>query len=328
MKNTIGIMGIFCAWGMTLLVAMTASAQDQPKGMLSLGIGAVQATPALVQAVEAAGTKNQMDRVLEAMDGQLIDRLHNTRKFTLVSRSDLAQVLKEQNLAASGNIDTDDGAAAQAFKLAGCQFIVVTTVDNFQDYTETAHFDGSGDAASRRIVQFSSVAKIYDTSTGKLLESADFQLNNGEVQRDPSFVQKSGNLTEELYSVMARLMSQKIADRVIDVLRPAKIIARTDNIVTINRGDGTSIAIGQVWEVFAQGQEMKDPDTGASLGFEEVKVGRIRIVSVEPLFSKAEVIDDKGVDKNQICRLPPDATSTDHPAGNSTGTASPSAVPQ
>ena len=255
MKRRTQMTAGLAAWTAIVLIGVcSAMGQDAPKGMLSIGVGNIVATDALAKAVQAAGTANQMDRVLEAMDGQLTDRLHNTRKFTVVARSDLAEILKEQNLVASGNIDKDDGAAAQAFKLAGCAYLVTTKADNFQDYVETAHFDGTDETGTRRVVQFSVVAKIYDTSTGKLLESANFQLNNGEVERNMANVQKSGDLNEELFSAMARLMSQKVADRVIDVLRPAKIIARTDQTVVINRGDGTSIAVGQVWEVLRRGR--------------------------------------------------------------------------
>jgi Curli production assembly/transport component CsgG len=288
-----------------LAFAPAALADDLPTGKAVLGIGAVRPTPSLVDAVRSAGTENSMNRVIEAMDSQLMDRLHNTRKFTLVARSDLKDVLKEQNLVASGNVDTDDGAAAQAFKLAGCQYLVVCTVDNFQDYTETAHFEGYNESASKRVLQFSLVAKIYNTTTGKLLESADLQLTNGETQRDPSYVQANGDLKEELYSLMARLMSQKVSDRVVDVLYPAKVIAKTDNIVTFNRGDGTNVEVGQLWDAYALGQEMFDPDTHESLGREEVKVGKVRVTDVLPRFSKAEVVEDRGVDIGQILRISP-----------------------
>jgi hypothetical protein len=239
------------------------------------------------------------------MDSQLIDRLHNTRKFTVVSRSDLADILKEQKLAGSGNIDTSDDQAAQAFKLAGCKFLVVTTVDDFQDYQATAHFQALGETASKRVVQFSAVAKIYDTTTGKLLESTNFQLNNGQVGSGHDIQQQNNgvDLSDALLQAMSRMMAQRIADRVTDVLRPARVLARTDNIVTINRGDGTSIQIGDTWNVFAQGKELIDPDTGASLGREEVKVGVVRITEVDPLFSKGEVVEDHGVDSGQVLRL-------------------------
>jgi curli biogenesis system outer membrane secretion channel CsgG len=293
---------IGCVIVLAMIGTGTAMAQDQPTGKASVGIGAVKATPSMLEAAQRANTLTQMKRVIEAMDGQLMDRLQNTRKFTLVSRSDLPEILKEQGLTASGNIDSDDTQAAAAFKLAGCKYLVVTTVDSFQDYVEKAQFKAMGESATRRVVQFSAVAKMYDTTTGKLLESANFQLNNGEVERNAGYVKQHGDLNDELFTQMARLMSQEIADRVIDLIYPAKIIAKSDRVVTINRGDGTSIAVGQVWEAFLLGDELKDPDTGASLGREETRVGKVRITEVDPMFSKGEVMDDHGVDRGQIVR--------------------------
>jgi hypothetical protein len=60
--------------------------------------------------------------------------------------------------------------------------------------------------------------------------------------------------------------------------------------------------VGQVWRVFAVGEQMVDPDTKEVLGREEVAVGRIKITDVLPKFSKAEVIEDLGVDKGAILR--------------------------
>ena len=53
------------------------------------------------------------------MNGQLIDRINATRKFQVVARSDLDDILKEQDFASSGNVDLNDKSAAQQFKIAG-----------------------------------------------------------------------------------------------------------------------------------------------------------------------------------------------------------------
>ena len=41
------------------------------------------------------------------------------------------------------------------------------------------------------------------------------------------------------------------------------------------------------------------------LGKEEVLVGKAKIISVQPKLSTAELIEDKGVEKGAILRLPP-----------------------
>jgi hypothetical protein len=97
-------------------------------------------------------------------------------------------------------------------------------------------------------------------------------------------------------------MAERVALRVLDVLYPAKVIAKTGDQVTINRGDGGGVEAGQTWNVYALGEEMIDPDTGISLGREEVKIGSEKITDVQPLFSRARVVEDNGIDKLQVLR--------------------------
>ncbi len=275
-----------------------------------LGIGRIKVNPSVKASLKGVDA-NSLQRIAEALDSQLIDRFHNTRKFEVVSRSDLSDVLDEQALAASGNIDADDTAAARAFELAGCKYIVITTIDGFQDYIETARFEAIGEQATKRILQLSAVAKVINTTDGVVLETANFQIGNRDVATSPNFVHAHGNLNDGLTSDLARMLAEQVANRVVDVIFPARVIAMTDKTVTINRGDGTGIAVGQEWEVFAIGDELVDPDTGASLGREEVRVGLVRITAVQPMFSRGEVLEDLGVDKLHILRMKAPAPQPD-----------------
>jgi hypothetical protein len=99
---------------------------------------------------------------------------------------------------------------------------------------------------------------------------------------------------------IARSMAEKIAVHVADVIFPAKVLIKRDNIVTINRGEGAGVAVGDVFDVFAQGEELKDPDTGEVLGREEVKVGKVKISQINAKMSQAEVMEDTGIDKGCV----------------------------
>jgi curli biogenesis system outer membrane secretion channel CsgG len=147
---------VLCA---AALLPLLATAQDKA----TLAIGPVKATPSLLESVNSktlAGTvsgakkeimqfdtKQELNRVIESLDSQLIDRVNATRKFDVVSRSDLAEVLKEQDLGASGNVDAK--AAARAGKVSGAKYLLITTVDDFQDYIEKAVFEGTGQTGHR-----------------------------------------------------------------------------------------------------------------------------------------------------------------------------------
>ena len=282
----------------TLFLPLLASAQEKA----TMAISSIKATPSLAGSVKP-GNQAELGRIIESLDSQLVDRVNATRKFDVVGRSDLAEIIKEQDLGASGNVDAK--TAAKAGKLAGAKYLLVATVDDFQDYNETATFATINRTVTKRVFRFSVVAKIYDSSTGKLLESANLQTGNDEfkkIQEEKNYAVKDGELSDEMMVALARTQAEKIANRVVDVIYPAKILSKRDTVVTVNRGEGAGVAVGDVLNVYALGEEMIDPDTKESLGREEVKVGKVKISEVDPKFSKADVLEDTGITTGAVLR--------------------------
>ena len=271
----------------------------------TLGIAPVEPASALAASVVKDGKNNQMDQVVQSLDEQLVDRIHNTRKFELVARGDLKTILTEQAFANSGAVDAADKAAAQQFKLAGAKYVLAAKVDGFKDFSEVLPGGETGGTATIRVLSLSTVAKIYDPTSGRLYESANFQIRKEDRRLSQKRGYENAVLSDELLVGVARAMADKIANRVADVIFPAKIISKIDRQVTINRGDGTTIALGQDWNVYAVGKELKDPDTGEILGVQEVLVGKVRVTSVLPKVSTAEIIsEDNGIAEGAIVRLP------------------------
>jgi hypothetical protein len=279
----------------------------------TLGVSDVKIVPALLADAITAGTINSLNRIAQGMDSQLIAALDANRKFQIVSRSDLDAVQKEQSLSQSGLVD--DASQVKMFKLAGAQYVLVTTIDSFQDRQETATFDALGETAQRRKVSLSCVAKIYDAQSGKLRASTNLQLDDNDARNDPRYViATGGNWADSLLINLTRLMAEKIAQRTTDLLYPAKVIAKTDTQITLNRGDGTGIAVGQLWIIYATGKELIDPDTGEDLGPEEVAIGKARISSVTPRTATADLTEDRGVTLLNIARPDPTALPLSPPA--------------
>jgi hypothetical protein len=271
--------------------AAPATAPVAP-ALKALAVAKVKATPAILANAAGNERRNSIDRMTQALDGQLVSAVQQTRKFTVLARSD-ADALIEEN-AASG----------KAFQFGESDLTLVVTVDDFQDFTQTATFAAIGKTATKRVIRFAAVAKLYETKTNKLVETANFQEQNLDTEEELALsASTGGELSDSLLLALTRRLSEKIAQRVADVAFPARILAKTGKIVTINRGDGTGIAAGQLWEVFALGEELTDPDTGASLGREEVKVGQVRIQRVTARTAQGEVSgEDLGIDRGAIVR--------------------------
>ena len=255
-----------------------------------LAVSDIKAEAGLIKAAQKADTINSLQRVVEAYDSQLIDRLHATRKFDILARSDLKQLAR------------DGDATGSTFKIPSADYLLVTTIDDFQDYSEKMTLPSTGEVLAKRVITLTAVAKIYDAATGKLIESANIK----KVVKDAGGQfnsAKNGDLSDSLLESAVEQSSFDMANRVADVIYPAKVISKIDRSVTINRGDGTAIAVGQVWKVWALGAELKDPDTGEVLGRERLAVGKVKITQVDPKTSMADIIEDSGITTGSMLQL-------------------------
>ncbi|MHC4833749.1 MAG: CsgG/HfaB family protein, partial [Planctomycetota bacterium] len=120
-----------------------------------LAIRKIDATPAAMRQAEAAGQADVLRQILDGSNSLLTTTIQRSGRFDIVAREDLAEILKEQDLAESGNVDFSDPQAARPGRLAGAGFVATVTVDNFQDVTQRATFAGQfgEEASERRTIQ-------------------------------------------------------------------------------------------------------------------------------------------------------------------------------
>ena len=290
--------------------AASAPAQASRPTKMTIAISSVKVTPSLAKEIASRNQSNDLGRVRESLDGQLNAAFSNSGKFDVIARSDLGDLKEEQDLSRSGVVDENDPNRARSGAVAGAKFIVVTSIDNFQSVVQSSNFEGVGTAATRQQVTLSAVVKIYDSSTGKVLHTASMTSEGASAVNNPAYVnsQRGGSLTDSAVADRAKDLSSKVVAQVTDWLLPARIISVSKTNageVTINRGEGSGIKVGEVWEVFGTGEDMVDPDTGESLGKSETRIGEIVIERITPKFSIGRVKDgagDIGADKSCVVR--------------------------
>ena len=303
MKSLLRLLGIACV----MMVGVTAMSQEAPQGKMRIGLGDVKVLPSLKQTLAANGQLDQVNRLAETVEAQLMDALQNTRKFEIVARHDLDQLIKEQGLPAGAITDPSDPKSALAGKIKGVEYLVLPTIDDFVDVEQSTASQEMQMAMSRRVVRMSAVIRIYNSSTGVLLESMSVPVqveNTGATRMTPGDAVKNPKAQDDsVYVDLINQLSMRCAQRITDILFPARIVAVTGDSVTINRGAGTMINRNEVWEVFATGKDLRDPDTGEVLGKEETKMGEIVIVDVLPKASRAQIAgENRGIAPGQIAR--------------------------
>lgn len=78
--------------------------------------------------------------------------------------------------------------------------------------------------------------------------------------------------------------SDKLVARMVDAIYPMQVIKVMGDTAIVNRGEG-GIAAGDTYAVFQVGEELRDPQSGESLGAMETEVGLGRVTEVKPKFS-------------------------------------------
>ncbi len=285
-----------------LLSGLTStSAQAQaPAQKETLGILEVRATPSLVKSTEKLASANELMRALESLPDQLIGTISGTEKFRIIARSDLNLVLKEQGLADSGNLNLDDPNTARAFKVAGIKYGLVVAVDDFQDHTEEISFGNLNQKFLKRTFRLSTISKIYDTTTAALLQAPRRIMSKEDPNKylNRQGISENSRISDKLIVELSSEMAEWIAHRVIEVLYPARVVAKTGKQITINWGDGTGMQKDQIWEVFKLGDPI-DLGNGEKIQ-EETLIARATIIRVTPKFSQADLTWEKEKETVQV----------------------------
>ncbi|MBX3748882.1 MAG: hypothetical protein KF897_02185 [Opitutaceae bacterium] len=277
---------------LTAAVILLAPAQAQEKK--TLAITKIAATDALKKRMAKQGVELSLDTVLQALDSQVYDRVLNTRRFEILERSD------------ADALATESAAAGEAFNFNKADYLLTIRVDSFNDRMEERKLASLGKTIRARTIELSAVAKITEVSTQRAIASTNFKVSKRDSEnRSESTTARVGEGSDDLMIQAVGEMAAKIAMRAADAVSPARIIGKRDATVTINRNDQSGIKVGQVWEVFAIGDELVDPDTGEK-SLEEVYVGKVKITRVTPQNSQGQALEDTGIERGAIVRLAED----------------------
>jgi hypothetical protein len=272
--------------------ALSAHAQRE-----TIAVGAVKVTPAVATKLSNARKTLSSEQMSQSLMEQFINSLNATRKFQVVVRSDLKDLITDDDKSRALNPDKQKG-----FNLAETKYLTVLTVDDYEDQTQRLDQPLVNKTLTKRTIRLSLIAKIYETASGKLLESTSKSISSTDAQQTLNEASNDAEVTDSLIRTVVKDSADWAATQVADVIFPVKVIAKTDKTVTVNRGEGSGVAADQVWRVFAVGKEMVDPDTKEILGREEVEIGKVRITDVLPKFSRATVLEDRGIAEGAVLR--------------------------
>jgi curli biogenesis system outer membrane secretion channel CsgG len=228
-------------------------------------------------------------------------------RFTVVERSALALVLKEQGLASSGAVNPQ--TAAKVGQLLGVRYIIVGGIDKFAINTTRGGIGGIGGsrtkaeaAISLRFIDATTAERVIGISAEGEVNTGGARIGSASLSRDDEW-----GIASEAIEDASKKLVEKLAER--DNLSKISSAAGASGGVDmrviridgarayVNVGRTTGIKVGDKFTIHRMGEALIDPATGMNLGAIEEQVGTGVVVEVQELFSiitvtgKAEAAD-------------------------------------
>lgn len=237
-----------------------------------------------------------------ALTNKFVTALVGTRKFDVVERERMDKLIDEMRLGQSGL--QDPAHAAQMGKQLGAKYFLMGEVSVFTLTTQKKYIELASRWQRTEELKLIVDMRIVETETSKVVSAFK---GDGLIQAKQMFKSEpSLDAPPEPATVDAieRQVVDKLVLKVIEVVFPIKVVDVTaDGVVSINRGEGGGVSIGEQFDVFSEGEEIVDPDTGEVLGASESKVGRIRVEQILPKLSKCSIVAGRPA-RGNICRPP------------------------
>ncbi len=253
--------------------------------------------PFRFDARHADNNVNQQDAqrlALQIADG-IITELTLAGNFSVLNRAFEKELSGERNLWKSNAVSSVE--ASRLGEKLGADFILVGDLYKFSlDQGNSFYGANFGD----NIVNIELFYSVIESATEKVIwaEKNTFQKQfrenkNLRIKHPRSIV-----------DLAVDALATDISIAILDVIYPIKVMKITsNNRLLLNQG-GKRLNIGATLEVFTQGEDIVDPDTGMNIRIDGESVALIEVVDVKPKYSVAKILsgDMKSVKVASITR--------------------------
>ncbi|QSH42197.1 CsgG/HfaB family protein [Lentisphaerota bacterium ZTH] len=287
------------------LAAVFAQAADRPK-IAVLPFATQSTTVFKIQGNSGKSLSVTRSVILRDLSNRLINFLVNSKKFDVLDREYIDRVIQENKLTESEWAKS--GQEKRIGKLLVSDYLVAGTVNRLDYYVKRDHLQLTGEDIVRAVAKITVEYRIIKVKTGRIVFSGieENKLTSDDIRKKISPKERRDWTFKDFKNCLFENTINDIGRAILGSIFPLKIaaLANRGDMVIVNRGLGSGIEKGQVYEVFRLGANLIDPDTKEFLGKQEKSVGEIQITSVTPKFSKAKLLKASGEFKiGYVCRL-------------------------
>ncbi len=285
--------------------------------LLMLCFTVVSTSPAYAARKKISVTKFESSYTVYNRDGthydigigaadMLTTELFKNKNYEVIERQQLAEILKEQRLGATGAVDV--GTAAQLGQLIGLNYIVygkIVSAGAEKDNRDFGYFN-----LSKMTVKVTVAVRMIDANTGAVVMA--HQATGSIKKQGGSFEDKSGKqygrevrVSADVYDEALRKAIGEIAGKIND-LNPTEgtVVEIIGRDIYLDVGIDNGIEKGARFRIYREGIPIRN-SSGQIIGVRKTDVCTIRVKSVEGNMSICEIEGDKMpvVYKNDRARL-------------------------
>jgi curli biogenesis system outer membrane secretion channel CsgG len=265
----------------------SAGPSARPAGPVTLPRLAV----GLVKSGSTAKTDQDANKHVPIFTDTMISRLTQTKRFQLIDRQEVDQLLTEQLAQAQVR---NEGLPSVMGTLKGADYLVYGSLALLTVEDRETRLPNSNRIFSSKVGTVEGNMRIVDARSGDILESKKIIV---EEKLDAGMDGKRVAVT------LADAYAEQVVLMLMNAVYPIKVAhVGRDGTVYINRGDDGGLYRGEVLEAFRLGEAVVDPDTGIQFGQEEMPVGQVAVVEVEDAKSKGAVQQGGPVFKGDLLK--------------------------
>ncbi|MBL8148634.1 MAG: hypothetical protein JNN15_01775 [Blastocatellia bacterium] len=213
----------------------------------------------------------------EITTAELENALVQAGRFTVLTRSSLDTLLKEQKLAQSDLADPSQ--AAQVGKLVTANYVLIGKCLTADVKQEKVPFTG----VTRTKMNVTFQVQLIDVETSSIIDSMQY------TDKAEANVLTGKALGQDEYREMVKKFATQYVSRMsLAVPIEASVVFIKGNEVAIDAGAEASVQPGQEFEVFTEGEPIRN-SAGEILSRDLTTHARIKVVRVEPKIAWATV---------------------------------------
>lgn len=219
----------------------------------------------------ASVAKHYPEAVLDAVEQAIV----SSRRFDVLTRSHNA-VFEREKLFITG----PDASRTEVARLSGASGADYVVVIDLQDFiVQNNH---------REVIKMTDEVIVTSKLSGTLrLRVMEFSSRKIKWVGTQSFAETLKGRTDITTDVLAKNLSnaaRKLVAGMVETIFPIRVVRRDGNMLVLNRGEG-SMTQGEQLSVFVLGEDLRDPQSGESLGRMENHVATGTVVEVKPKYS-------------------------------------------